>query len=447
MIGHASDNRPTASARRPRLLMLAYDCVPGEGSDAGLGWQLARQAAEHCETWVLCREDKCRHKIAQYTESHGAVDGLHFEYIPHKRWERWIGRNWYSYYISYHSWHRRAFAVARQLHAQIDFDVVHQVTFNGFREPGLLWKLGVPFVWGPVGGTQAYPWRFLAGAGIRGAVHEATRTLLNSFQLRFSRRVRQASKSAVALVAANSTTQKYFARVHGRSSVLMTDVGIDQLVERKTASRRSKQPLRLLWVGKCECHKALHLLLEALSRLPDGLAYELRIVGSGKLESRWRRMAERLGVAARCHWMGWLPHNEALKQYAWADLFVFTSLRDTSGNVVVEAFSHGLPVICLDHQGARDMVTDRCGIKIPLTTSREAVDGFAAAITRLAHDATSLMTLSHGAIERASHFKWSRQGARIGAIYSEIAGSSYETPEPLSRSTSAAAEPGGFSES
>ena len=57
--------------------------------------------------------------------------------------------------------------------------------------------------------------------------------------------------------------------------------------------------------------------------------------------------------------MGWLPHQEAIAQYAWADAFVFSSLRDTTGTVVVEALAAGLPVICLDHQGVHDVVTGR----------------------------------------------------------------------------------------
>ena len=104
--------------------------------------------------------------------------------------------------------------------------------------------------------------------------------------------------------------------------------------------------------------KALHLLSGALAQLPPEVPYELRILGDGPLRDRWQRLARRLGVAPHLNWLGRLPHQEALRQYAWADLFVFTSLRDTSGNVVVEAWPPALPVLCLDHQGMHDIVTD-----------------------------------------------------------------------------------------
>ena len=87
-----------------------------------------------------------------------------------------------------------------------------------------------------------------------------------------------------------------------------------------------------------------------------------------------------MGVAGHIAWLGWLPHREAIEQYAWADAFVFSSLRDTTGTVVVEALAAGLPVICLDHQGVHDVVTDDCGLKIPVTTPREVIAGLSDAI-------------------------------------------------------------------
>ena len=408
--------------RRPRLLMLAYDCIPGEGSDAGVGWHRAVQASRCCDTWVICREDKCAPKIRIHLETHGAVAGLHFVYVPHRPWERVVGRNWYSYYISYNSWLRRAFRVARRLHREIGFDLVHQVTFASFREPGYLWKLGPPFVWGPVGGTQNYPWRFLLGAGLRGAAHEALRSCLNVVQLRVSRRVRKAARTAAALIAANSTVQRDFGRVHNLRSIRLQDVGVTEVADARPASRADSRPLRLLWVGKLLHRKALHLLIEALGRLPNSMQYELRIVGSGPLENRWRRLAQRRGIESRCRWMGWLSHEESLLQFDWADVFVFTSLRDTTGTVVIEALSRGLPVICFDHQGAGDVVTEKCGVKVPVTNTRNAVARLRDAVVRLARHPTELHALSHGALERASRYLWTRQGERLAQIYEDLSG-------------------------
>src|SRR4029077_2208996 len=110
-------------------------------------------------------------------------------------------------YWAYHIWHRYAYRTAKRLHAQVNFDIAHQVTFTSFREPGYLCRLGIPFVWGPVGGAQNYAWRFLRGAGVKTACSEAFRSLLNTLQLYGSPRVRSAAKSSAAMFAPNPDHQ------------------------------------------------------------------------------------------------------------------------------------------------------------------------------------------------------------------------------------------------
>ena len=410
------------SSQRPRVLLLAYACSPGHGSEPGVGWNRAVETATFCDTWVICEQREFAESIRRHLQTQGEIPGLQFEFVPLMGWERFLGIIPGMGYLGYKSWHWRAFRAARRLHEQIRFDLVHQLTYCGFREPGLLWKLPVPFVWGPVGGTQNYPWRFLCQASICEGLSEALRSLVNRLQLRFSPRVRRASRKAAALLTANSTNQRDFARVQRLTPTLVSDVGLARVAGKSCAHRTDAHNLRILWSGQLCPRKALPLLLNALARLPEVVAYELRILGDGPLKHRWQRLANRTGVKAHTTWMGWLPHQEALQQYAWADVFVFTSLRDTTGTVVVEALGAGLPVVCLDHQGVHDVVTDQCGIKIPVTTPREVVDGLAEAITSLARDTHVRNRLSQGALKRAEQYLWSRQGERMALIYQRVLG-------------------------
>jgi glycosyltransferase involved in cell wall biosynthesis len=404
--------------RRPRLLMLAAACCPGRGSEPGVGWHRAVQAARYCDTWVLCPENENSQVLRRHLATHGDIPGLNFSFVPRGPVLNFLSRVPGLYYTSYNLWHRRAYRVARQLHAEVGFDLVHQVTLCGYREPGYLWRLGVPFVWGPVGGTQNYPWRFLGQAGWLGGLREALRSVANRVQLRFSPRVRRAAREAAALLAANSTVQRDFARAHGRTPELLLETGLPQVAEAPREPRPG--PLRLLWSGELCPWKALSLLIEALARLPGDVAWELNILGRGPLQGRWQRLAARRQVADRIRWLGWLPHAEALRQYDWADLFVFTSLRDTSGNVVLEALASGVPVVCLDHQGVRDMVTPACGVKIPVTRPGEVIDRLAAALTGLARDPAARAALAAGALERAREYHWDRQGERMAELYQRV---------------------------
>ncbi|MGA2059969.1 MAG: glycosyltransferase [Thermoguttaceae bacterium] len=410
-------------SRRPRLLMMAYACSPMRGSESAVGWNRAVQAAKHFDTWVICEEREFKPDIIRYLKDNGDVPGLSFVFVPMPRRQWSLGQvHGTVWYMMLNLWQRRAYAVARRLHEEIGFDLVHQLTFCGYREPGYLWKLDVPFVWGPVGGTQNYPWRFITRAGLGGAAREAGRNILNLYQLRFSRRINLAARKAAAVVAATSTVRRDFSRFLGVTPSVISDVGITRITDISRPLRSAQEPLRILWSGVMQLRKALPLLIDALAQMPDDAPYCLRVLGEGKYLNSWRRLARRRGIDRRIEWLGWQPHDQALRQYAWADVFAFTSLRDTTGTVIAEALAAGLPVVCLDHQGAHDVVTEDCGIKIPVATPRKVIGGLREAFVRLARDPAEYQRLSRGAVQRARDFLWAGQGEKMASMYWQALG-------------------------
>lgn len=411
---------------RPRVLLLAAACKPHRGSDSAVGWGRAIEAAKRFDTWVICGHwDK--EEINAFLAQHGEIPGLHFCFL--NRW--WVeeflkmGRPLYDiHYLPYYLWHRRAFKLAVRLHRELRFDLVHQVSRVGYREPGYLWKLDAPFIWGPVGGTQNYPWRFLKFAGIKGAIKEGVRSVLNQLQLRFSPRVRQAAQKATRLIAANSQTQCDFERVHRIKPEVLLDSGLNAIKNGVSKRNRPNGPLRILWCGKFQHHKGLPLLIHALSHVPPEIKYELRILGAGPRGRRWQRMAKVRGLESHCQWLGWLKHDEVMRQYDWADVLVFTSLRETSGNVILEALSRGLPVICLDHQGPGDIVTKECGVKILVSTPTQVINSLRDTLCALADERARLHLMSGFALERAREYLWSHNGEQMAKIYYAALGES-----------------------
>ncbi|MCE9544630.1 MAG: glycosyltransferase family 4 protein [Planctomycetia bacterium] len=406
--------------RRPRVLMLAYSCLPYRGSEPGMGWNRALEAAKYCDVTLLTHDEWSSHSIRDYLETHGPIPGLQFEYVPTPKWEFLLARVPGMSYLAYNLWHRRAIRVARRLHERIGFDLSHLVTFCTYREPGYLLELGIPFVWGPVGGTQNYPWRFLREAGPLEACREVLRNVVNVLQIRFSPRIRHAAKKAAVLMVATSTAQRDFAVSHQVPTVLMPETGIRQLVTVNRQSSARSPELRLLWCGVLETRKALPLLLRAMKQLPAGFPVTLRVVGSGPRQGRWQRLAERLGVADKVEWLGEVPHEMALAQYEWADVFTFTSLRDTTGTVVLEALGAGLPLLYLDHQGVHDAVPPSCGVRIAVTHPRKVIDDLTAAIIQLTHDPEQRQRMGRAATERARDYLWSHLGEEMFAVYQRV---------------------------
>jgi glycosyltransferase involved in cell wall biosynthesis len=401
-----------------KILLLAYACSPYQGSEPGIGWNRVYYPAKYFDIWVICREEIYKEETQRFLRENGGLPSLHFVYVKHSRIEKLLMKSKRLYYFGYNLWHRRAYRVAKELHKSHGFSLVHMTVYCGFREPGYLWKLPIPFVWGPVSGVQNYPWRFLWQAGFRGALSEGTRNVLNTIQIRFSRRVRNAMRRACVVMAATSLTARELKSVFGIDPLVQLDVGSKNISEEKV--RDTTAGLKIVWSGLFEHRKGLQLLLQALSQMPKNTQFELHVLGKGPLDSKWRNLADKLGVSGYIRWLGWLPHNEAIDQYDWANVFVFTSLRDTTGTVILEALSHGIPVICLDHQGAADVVTSKCGIKVAVTNPAEAIAGIRNALVQLHDDKGKRMLLSRGALVRAQDFLWEKHTDAMRDIYNRI---------------------------
>jgi glycosyltransferase involved in cell wall biosynthesis len=118
-----------------------------------------------------------------------------------------------------------------------------------------------------------------------------------------------------------------------------------------------------------------------------------------------------------------------------AEVFCFTSLRDTSGNVVLEALAAGVPVVCFDHQGAADMVSDTSGVLLPVISPGTAITDWAATLRELAEDPEYLLELSEGTTELARTFLWRANGDRINAIYDELTNGRAQTDHDTELST------------
>ncbi len=431
-----------------KLLLICYECSPYIGSEWAVGWGRLLGAAKIAETHVLTSEANYK-RFEQARAENLIPESVHLHTPDPDAQLRALEKKpaLFAYnYRAYHHWQRLAWHYMQALHAQEHFDVVHQVNVCTFREPGFGYELGIPFIWGPVGGSQNFPRRFLPMLPIKEALKEGIRGIVNEWTL-WKPRVRRAARQAALVIAANSTNQRDFERAFARKVELLLETGLHPFGEPNRArflnrieaqkEQDSQPPLRLLWSGELHTRKAFPVLLHALKRLRKDIAWELDVLGDGPMFSAWSAEVEKLGLSSRVNLLGRQSFTDAVAEMHRADLFCFTSLRDTSGNVVLEALAAGVPVLCFDHQGAGDMVTEACGIKIPVTCPARAYAEWADALEALISDPHRLLQLSHGATARAREFLWEQNHDRINALYESLAvgrpvPSATQQPEPVS---------------
>ena len=367
-------------------------------------------------------------EVGQYVREHGPIPGLTFQFVPAPRLAWWFQREKPG--IVRHSLYYnrlRCLAAGRlpagraTAPAPQPFDLVHQLNIVCYREPGYLWKLGVPFIWGPVGGAVSMPWPYFSMLGWRDRALYGVRNLVNWLQMRIKQRCRRAARSARHIWATNEDSRRMIAQVWGCPCEVMLESGTQPVPDAAVRNYDGTRPLRLAWSGSHTGRKALPILLHALARLKAHANVEVMILGSGPQSAQCRALAVRLGVEPMIRWLGQLPRAQAVAQVAAADVFVSTSVQEETSLVVTEALSLGLPVICHDACGMGIAVTEACGIKVPSRRTSKSIEGFAAAIQFLSANPSAVQRLSAGALDRAVELSWSANARRMADMYHRVA--------------------------
>ena len=182
-------------------------------------------------------------------------------------------------------------------------------------------------------------------------------------------------------------------------------------VDRASLDTPAGAPL-LLAMGRLHENKAHDVSLHALTQLPD--AY-LWIAGVGPMEAKLKGMAEALGVAGRVRFLGWRTDASAL--YRTADVCVFPSRFEPLGNVVIQAWAHGLPVVAAASQGPKALIRDgHDGLLVPV----DDADALAASVRRLLADPALRAGLaSAGAARVAAEFSEAAVVAQWKALFAD----------------------------
>jgi glycosyltransferase involved in cell wall biosynthesis len=138
-------------------------------------------------------------------------------------------------------------------------------------------------------------------------------------------------------------------------------------------------PLALA-LGRLHSNKAFDVLIEALARAPG---IHLWLAGEGPARAELESHAERLAVSNRVRFLGWREDAAAL--LAAADMLVCPSRHEPLGNVVIEAWAAGTPVVAASSAGPAALIRDGVnGLLVPV----EDADSLAGALTRLAQNRT-----------------------------------------------------------
>ncbi|MBH8571530.1 glycosyltransferase family 4 protein [Nostocaceae cyanobacterium CENA369] len=405
-----------------KIIISAYACEPGQGSEPGVGWNVVREVSKYHQVWVLTSH--CHRLGIEAELASNPLPNLNFVYLDPFGWvidwslkgkqtQRWVQ---FHYYI----WQIKAYFVSCLLYQEINFDIVHHVTYVRYSSPSFVSLLPIPFIWGPVGGGESTPKAFYKDFSLRSRIYELLRNLARWLgeQDPF---VRLTARRSSLAWATTEDTAKRLHHIGAKNVRVRSQLGISQEELIKIDyTMPINSPIRFISVGRLLHWKGFHLGLAAFAKanLSD---CEYWIVGEGPEEQQLRILTQELGISEQVKFCGSLSRNQTWSKIGHCHILVHPSLHESGGFVCLEAMALGRPVICLDLGGPAVQVTSETGFKIPAHTPEQAVQDIAQAMRCLVSDPELRLCMGHAGQQRVKKFfSWEIKGFFLSELYKEV---------------------------
>jgi glycosyltransferase involved in cell wall biosynthesis len=410
--------------------MSAFSCGPGGGSEPSVGWNIPLEAARLGHEVLVLTQTEFQAEIEQELAAGTLPANLRFDIFMPGWLERLRDAGLRSGFhsLTWHMvsvlWQICVFFHVRRYYKRAEIDLIHHVSLSGIRYPTLLTLLGLPTVVGPIGGGEtapmalrkSFPWKDWCTEIVRDVHNRALRAdpITRSAFRRATLIVLRTKESLIAV------PPRFRSKVYVTVGMGVAEPQEENLLPRAPGPRAPGESLRLMYAARLLYWKGGHLALKALANArARGANATLTVIGDGRARRDFERLAGELGVAAYVTWTGTVSHQELLTIYRGHHVFLFPSLHDAGGTVVLEAWGNGLPVVCLALGGPGMLVDETCGrvVSVVHCSEDECVAKLGTEIVALAANDSLRLALSRGAIVRYRDFSWANI---VSTLYAEI---------------------------
>lgn len=387
-----------------KILLSAFACNPTKGSESGYGWNWANGLATkgyqvHCITREVEKYD-----IIAITPLSNVT--FHFLRLPFGL-EELYGKSQALMYVYYLLWQYLAYRMAKKLHKSHSFSLAHHVTWGSVQLGSFLYKLPIPFIFGPAGGGQCAPLAFKKYFR-NGWAAEIKRNKVSNLLLKFNPAAKSMYATAKTIWVSNPDTEQLVKKNGAKNVQTMLDAALphsffpDLFTEKKMQNNK----LNLLWVGRLMPRKGILLILDVMNTLKDNKQITLTVVGDGEQKDIFLQTIKSLGLESTVFWKGKVPYQQIKEFYNNHEAFFITSLRDSGPSQLIEAMAYGLPVITLNIHGQAFIVNEETGFRCACKTPEEAIINLKLSILKLYNYPQLLTKMSNAAYQFALKQTW-----------------------------------------
>lgn len=409
------------------VFVIAFACEPNRTSEPGVGWNIVGELAQKHELTVLTRRNN-RDAIEAYIEANPAspYKQVHWQYYDLAEWFHRLKKKMPCGIQLYQEvWQIGA---ARKFKRDLEkYDIVHHLTFGSIFFTPWAAKYADNFVWGPIGGASgAMEDAFLKNESVKSSISEMFYRLVAWYSFHpapWAARLRRKCRAVLFRTSELASAAKL---EPGQITAVIPETAYaGEVVPRRYKTDR--HPLKIMSVGRLIPLKGVKYTIQAFAKFVEsGGEGELHIYGDGPLRPELESLASSLTsknqrLATNISFHGNVPNSEILAALDSSDVLVHSSFREGGSWTILEAMAHGVPVICQDRAGMKDMVLDGCGSKIVAASPDELINTVAIYLKQYHSDPNLVKCHGLSAQHRVEKvYRWGYIVEKIDELYRGI---------------------------
>jgi glycosyltransferase involved in cell wall biosynthesis len=405
-------------AYKKKILITAYDVDPYKGSESGFGWNMIFQASRYNHIIAITRKNN-RSRIEEYIKQNDiCTDNLVFYYFDLPYYLRFwkVGPRGSTLY--FYLW--QMFIVLFIAKEKITFDIAHNLNFSTDSIPSFLWIFNKPFIWGPINHHEKIHYEYLRPYGYKSLIRDRLSWIVKLYFWNIDPFNKISKYRADIVLGGNKSVQKRLG-ISDKKFILFPTSGSPYIEHNECAE---KQEFNILVAARFVPLKGVDIAINAVIKFiqdnPEVDDVTLTIIGKGPQEALIKEISKGSNNQSIFNFVSWIELEELIQYYRRSSLFLFPS-HEGAGMVVVEAMSHGLPVVCFDNYGPGEMVDENSGIKITYSNYDKSVNDFAEAIKDLYTNNGLMERLSKGSRKRyEERYTWDAKGEYLKEVYNRI---------------------------
>jgi glycosyltransferase involved in cell wall biosynthesis len=359
------------NGERLNVLLSAYFCEPHKGSEAGVGWNFAKNMAKFHNVYVLTK--KSNKKLIEEETVKWPIEGLHFIYyeVPQNRLfnEKRLGEQ--AYYII---WQTLAYKQFKKAAEKVNFDLIHHLTFNQYRSPSIGFYSKKPFIMGPIGGAELVNPVFFKDLGLKSRLKERWRNMgIDRHLFGMLAKVKNNKKTFVFSCNENLNNLKQY--INNKDKAVVIPAIAINLADFKPAACDNEnfesKPFTIIYAGIAKDWKGLELFLRSIqSAFYQGENILVKLIGirSDEENQKVSGWVNKYGLHANVQMIKFMPRSELITEMQQADLSVYPAFRDSGSMSVLESCALGCPVLCFN-TGGQDVFPDEILLKVDIVDS------------------------------------------------------------------------------